>query len=178
MHHERLEEPYRIKKPSKIFVCSMGDLFGEWVPKDWIEEIIKVAEDNPQHVFQFLTKNPKRYWGFKFPKNCWLGTTITKQEELSRIYHLPRWRRIKKKPITFISFEPLQSEIDLSGTEWALNYIDWIIIGAQTNPYKPPKREWVQSLIEQARDAGASVFLKDNLRWKEKIQEFPMEEEQ
>ena len=63
---ERLKEPYTLKKPSKIFVCSMADLFGDWVKMNWIERVIKVVKENPQHTFQFLTKNPKRYLEFEF----------------------------------------------------------------------------------------------------------------
>lgn len=73
---ERLIEPSKVKKASKIFVCSMADLFGDWVKKSWIEQIIRVVIANQRHTFQFLTKNPKRYLEFAFPNNCWLGTTI------------------------------------------------------------------------------------------------------
>ena len=169
-HPERLEEPYRLKKPSKIFVCSMGDLFGNWVPAKWIEAVIKVAEDNPQHIFQFLTKNPARYREFRFPKNCWLGTTVTSYEDQDRIFDLLRYEE-NGRTLNFVSFEPLLGPVYISGWIWA--HIDWIIVGAQTNPYKPPKPEWVKSIIIEARLHGKPVFLKDNLRWPEKIQEFP-----
>jgi len=174
MHPERLEEPYRVKKPSKIFVCSMGDLFGEWVPKYRIEEIIKVAEDNPQHIFQFLTKRPDRYEEFSFPENCWLGTTVNEQFEVFRILHLTE---SNNKNIKFVSFEPLKGEIRMLFPD-PDHVVDWVIIGAQTNPYKPPKPEWVRNLIQQARSIGAAVFLKDNLRWPVKIQEFPVLDEE
>ncbi len=169
-HPERLEEPYRIKKPSKIFVCSMGDLFGNWVPAKWIEAVIRVAEDNPQHIFQFLTKNPARYKEFSFPRNCWLGTTVTSYEDQDRILDLPRYGE-NGRTINFVSFEPLLGEVNLEG--WIWGYIDWVIIGAQTNPYRPPKPEWVERIIVGARRNGKPVFLKDNLRWPERIQEFP-----
>ncbi|WP_457753933.1 DUF5131 family protein [Thermococcus sp.] len=165
IHPERLAEPYKLKKPSRIFVCSMGDLFGDWIPKEWIKLIIKVAEENPQHIFQFLTKNPKRYRKFKFPDNCWLGTTVNHYLDSYRAGYLTK---LKGKNIKFISFEPLYSEIQVLPEN-----IDWIIIGAQTNPTLQPKKEWVDSLITLARKIGAAVFLKNNLNYPRKIQEFP-----
>jgi protein gp37 len=69
---------------------------------------------------------------------------------------------------TFISIEPL---VDYFGD---IVNTHWIIIGAQTGPGAvPPKPEWVQSIIDQARDAGVPIFLKDNLKWPERIQEWP-----
>ena len=107
---ERLKEPYKVKKPSKIFVGSMCDLFGDWIDKDWIDRIILTARENPQHTFQFLTKNPKRYSKFEFPKNCWLGVTIdgteTTLEKVMRIEHLAT-----KDNFKFVSFEPLLGDV-------------------------------------------------------------------
>ena len=70
LHSYRLYEPLIMKEPSKIFVCSMADLFGEWVPDEWIHKVLKIVKQCPQHVFQFLTKNSSRYKNFDFPKNC------------------------------------------------------------------------------------------------------------
>jgi protein gp37 len=147
----------------------MADLFGDWVPAGWIQEVIKVAEKNPHHTFQFLTKNPSRYKEFKFPENCWLGTTVNSQSDVYRILQLVE---NADRNIKFVSFEPLYGEIRMLFPD-PDHVVDWIIIGAQTNPWKLPKPEWVRNLIDQARSIGAAVFLKDNLRWPEKIQEFP-----
>ena len=71
-HKYRLNEPARMKKPRNIFVCSMADLFGEWVPDEWIMEVFKACDNAPQHNYLFLTKNPKRYekvLNKYFPKN-------------------------------------------------------------------------------------------------------------
>jgi len=180
-HPKRLKEPYSVPKSFRsrnphlpkgsamIFTVSMGDLFGNWVPAKWIEAVIKVAEDNPHHVFQFLTKNPSRYREFRFSKNCWIGTTVTSYKDQDRILNLPRWEE-NGRTLNFVSFEPLLGKVHLEG--WIWGYIDWVIIGAQTNPYRPPKPDWVKYIVEMARDAGVPVFLKDNLR-SEKIQEFP-----
>ncbi len=162
MHEERLKDPYLLKKPSKIFVGSMTDMFSSFIPNEWIEAVIKVAEDNPQHIFQFLTKNPARYKEFSFPKNCWLGTTVNRNSEAERMFILSELKNIK-----FVSFEPLYEKIN------ALPKVDWIIIGAQTNPPLQPKKEWVDDLIRKARKIGAKIFLKDNLDYPLKIREFP-----
>lgn len=167
-HPDRLKEPYKLKKPSKIFVVDMGDLFGEWVPDTWIEKIMKVVEDNPRHTFQFLTKNPERMYGYPHLKNAWFGVTINNLSMVNLVNHL--W--CLDSTVGFVSFEPLHEDvaagIDLLG-------VDWIIIGAQTRPNVQPEREWVEHLIEQARERNIPIFLKDNLKWSDRIQEFPME---
>jgi len=146
---ERLKEPYKLKKPSKIFVCSMADLFGKWVSNEWISKIIDVARDNPQHTFQFLTKSSGRYLGFVFPKNCWLGITedYVNQARLEFLKHTENYK--------FISFEPLlgdMSMLDLSG-------IDLCIIGAMTGKgATPPKKEWIDSIRHE------NIFYKDNIK--------------
>lgn len=104
-HPDRLEEPFKVVKPSKIFVGSMSDVFGDWVDKKWIEYIIRVVEHNHQHIFQFLTKNPKRYWEFNFPANVWLGTTVEKGNEVSR-KRLDRLRE-NSRHYLFASVEPI-----------------------------------------------------------------------
>jgi len=117
-----------------IFTVSMGDLFGDWVPAEWIEAVIKV----------------------------WLGTTVTGLDMDSyRIFDLID--NTDDKNIRFVSFEPYLNKVDLLAFKHKL-HIDWIIIGAQTNPYRPPKREWVEYLIKIAREVGIAVFLKNNLR--------------
>lgn len=145
----RLNDPYKIKKPSKIFVCSMADLFGEWVPKEWIESVIKVVKENPQHTFQLLTKNPKRYSEFSFPDNCWFGTTID-------VVNQARLNDLKKvSGYKFVSFEPLLGDmcmLDLSG-------IDLCIVGAMTGPNSViPKKEWINSIDHK------NIFYKDNIK--------------
>lgn len=174
-HRYRLEEPQNLKKSSRIFVVSMGDLFGEWVPDSWIGDVIEACKYARKHTYLFLTKNPKRYhaWGEIFSNNHWLGTSINTQNDISRVDDLIDFYCTGEK---FLSIEPLLGEIELplKSTGVLHRWIDWVIIGAQTGPgAKPPKPEWVQSIIDQCRAAGVPVFLKDNLNWPEKIQEFP-----
>jgi protein gp37 len=118
-HRYRLDEPAKLKKPSRIFVCSMADLFGDWVPDQWIREVFKACEAAPWHTYIFLTKNPERYskingrnhqYNWDFAKNnWWLGLTITNNKDLPKLKHLPYGQTN-----TFISIEPIQCEIDLS----------------------------------------------------------------
>ena len=111
-HPDRLSEPAKVKKPSKIFVGSMGDLFGDWVPEEWIEAVIRAAMDCGQHTFIFLTKNPKRYHEFGlWPPNCWVGTTVTNQADADE--RIP-WLLQVDAPVRFVSLEPLLSSIDIS----------------------------------------------------------------
>jgi protein gp37 len=170
-HRYRLDEPARKTKGQKIFVVSMGDLFGDWVPSEWIEEVFKACENAPQHTFMFLTKNPKRYKALaladKLPtyENFWYGTTTTTPD-------VPFFYSTKHN--TFVSIEPLLANFPAIGNEEMNVVCKWFIVGAQTGPGAvPPKPEWVQNIIDQCRAAGVPIFLKNNLNWPEKIQEWP-----
>ena len=166
-HRNRLKEPYEVKKPSKIFAVSMGEMFGDWVPNDWIYQILGVMRGNPQHIFQVLTQNPKRLIEFNglYPKNLWLGITVNRVDKLLGIDALLK----ADVKIHFLSFEPLLEQINP-----LLIGIQWIIIGAKTGKNaRLPKREWVNLLVDVARDDRIPIFLKDNLHWHKKIQEFP-----
>ncbi len=174
-HQNRLDEPKKLKTPSKIFVVSMGDLFGAWVPDKWIQEVFKACESAPQHTYLFLTKNPKRYSKMaaegKLPhkNNFWYGSTITGNGELRFVS--PRCDNFKYN--TFISIEPLLNIWDFN-PYGEFDSVKWVIIGAQTGPNAiKPKPEWVQSIINQCRKVNVPIFLKNNLEWPEKIQELP-----
>jgi len=167
-HPDRLNEPIKRKKPAKIFVVDMGDLFGDWVPREWINAVLDVVRACPQHIFQFLTKAPRNLWkGEPWPKNAWVGATATNQEEADKgIAGLAT----SGASIKFLSCEPFLGPISL---QYEMYKLDWIIIGAQTNPEKQPKKEWVQLLLDEADYLKIPVFMKDNLRWGERIREFP-----
>lgn len=178
---KRINEPMLVKQPSKIFVCSMADLFGDWSWKvPWnggvvsgdavINSVLEIVKKCPQHTFLFLTKNPKRYRRFNLPPNAWAGATVTVQDDLERIGYLPL------EGNRFISIEPLLGEINFAKRPYrsAIPFVDWIIIGAQTGPGAVvPNQKWVQSIIDQARARGIPVFVKENVHWPEVIREFP-----
>ena len=152
-HRKRLFEPFSVSRTSRIFVSSMGDLFGEWVPDDWIVQVLDVVKQCKHHTFQFRTKNPGRYSDFKFPENAWIGYSTT-----GMLYH--KWDSKHKNNVKFISVEPIQEP--MSGP---LDGLTWIIVGAETGNRKGkilPEKTWIQDILHQACPTGIPVFVKDN----------------
>jgi len=154
-------------KPRGIFVCDMGELFGDWIPPEWQEQIFRVITLNPWHRFYLLTKQPQNLIKFSpFPPNCWVGVTATNAKMLREaLMYLEEIRASVK----YVSLEPLLGQIYdplyfLNALPDFLSVIDWVIIGAQTKPYKPPKIEWVEEIVQACDKAGVKVFLKDNLK--------------
>ena len=182
--HKRRINENKSKKGRTIFVCSMADLFGDWVPDEWIKEVFEACEAAPQHRYLFLTKNPQRCWEMMtddvFPNNTnfWFGTTITSQTDFNWAWACNH----------FYSIEPLSRPIDLGeifDEENGTRYIDcvkWVIVGAETGNRKNkvvPKREWIEDIVKQCRSAGVPVFMKESLReimGDEFVQEFPWTE--
>jgi len=156
-----------------VFVCSMADLFGEWVEEDWIKKVLNVCQDTPQWTYIFLTKNPSRLPTITFPKNCWVGTTVDRQERAGPA--LKAMAQVKAT-VRFISCEPLLEDLTFP----TLEDIDWIIVGAQRKTVHcegiQPKWEWVRHLEQQARDAKKPLYLKPNLDLQEiRPREYPFE---
>ena len=175
-HPERLKEPWELKKPSKIFVCSIADLFAPWTQVEWRHAVLQSIFDCPiKHTFQMLTKNPEeipRFLGWK--QNMWLGTTVTNTDN---DWQNIAWIRLVKCPVKFVSFEPLLYKLP----SWvSLEGIQWVIIGKLTGSKKVKlEREWVQEILRRAQNYSIPVFMKDNLcppfEKSELIQEFPKE---
>ena len=168
----RLTEPFTLKKPNKIFVCSMGELFSPYYPEHWLSCILYTIYKNPRHTFLLLTQNPAAALRFRFPPNVWLGVTVTSGWDWPRVPLLLR----SSAKVKFISFEPLLGDVFASPDQPAFSgfpYIDWVITGAQTRPTVLPKPAWVYLIIDAARHDGIPIFLKPNLHWPERIQEFP-----
>ena len=169
-HKYRLNEPQHWRKPRNIFVCSMADLFGDWVPDDWIKEVFDACEKAPQHRYLFLTKNPDRYQKLYeknlIPKgnhayNKWYGCTITNPDDP---YLWVDEDALGIDHYGFLSIEPLLSDFPLYGN--LPQCIRWIIIGAETGNRKNkviPKKEWVEHICETADKFGVKVFMKDSL---------------
>lgn len=157
-HPMRLDAPLKLKKPSKIFVCSTADLFGDWVPKEWINAVIGIAAACPQHTFQFLTKNPKRYAEFKFPANCWLGATVEHGEHDSiQQFRLNDLENAVSHHLIFLSIEPIMGRF-----EWSFSHaIRWVIIGGMTGKGAvKAKKEWMDSTLRACEANGIPVFMK------------------
>lgn len=162
LHRYRLDEPARKTKPRTIFVCSMADLFGEWVPDEWIEAVFEACAKAPQHRYLFLTKNPQRYLKLgeagKLPKspNMWYGSTVT-NSEMDYFY--------SNNHNVFLSIEPLLSEYPKVTRPKNIG-LNWTIIGAETGNRKDkvvPEKAWIDNICESADEIGIPVFMKDSL---------------
>lgn len=184
-HPGRLTAPQNTRIPENrkddpgtknVFVCSMADLFGEWVPQEWIDQVLESCRQAPQWNFLFLTKNPKRYIGIDWPKNAWVGATADTQERYnSAINAFGQIEANGTRPsVLFLSCEPLLERIDPGGAEGHLP-LDWIIIGAlknSENSDRQPQWEWVDELMLAGRKAGCKIYCKPNLTVRPK--EFPV----
>lgn len=152
-------------KAKGIFLCDMGELFGDWIPTVWQEAIFQVIRWRPWHRFYLLTKQPQNLAKFSpFPENCWVGVTATGLQAFNNaMFHL---QQIEAK-VKFLSLEPLLKQIPMSSSWLTLlgkPIVNQIIIGAQTKPYKPPERKWVEEIVMAAGRANIPIFLKDNLK--------------
>lgn len=156
--------PHRWKKPRKIFVNSMSDLFHEHVSDAFIGKVWRVMEDTPQHHYQILTKRPERMASVvtsqigKVLPNVWLGTSIESADVVERINHL----RTVPSAIRFLSFEPLigpVGEIDLSGIQWA------IVGGESGRSARPIREEWIDDIHLQCAKFNTAFFFKQWGTW-------------
>jgi len=159
LHPETLNEPYTWKKPKMIFVNSMSDLFHKDVPVNYIKEIFRVIKENPQHVFQILTKRADilHYYDseglLNWTHNLWMGVTVENNEVVGRIKHL----RATGAKVKFISCEPLLSPLP----NLNLQKIDWVIVGGESGRTpRPIKEEWVIDIKEQCLKSGAAFYFK------------------
>jgi protein gp37 len=156
-HLSALNEPYTWKKSKVVFVNSMSDLFHKDIPLEFIQKVFKVMNENPQHVFQVLTKRAERllelHTELKWSHNIWMGVSVEDSENVHRIDFL---RKINSR-VKFLSLEPLIGSIpnmDLSG-------IDWAIVGGESghNP-RPMDADWVLDIQEQCKKADVAFFFK------------------
>lgn len=181
LHRYRLDQPSKWSEPRTIFVCSMADLFGKWVPDEWIEAVINACLAAPQHRYLFLTKNPARYMHLiangiipENQPNFWFGSTAT----------IPEMEFFWCDEVnTFVSIEPILAPFE------DLTYEDvdpgsktnWIIVGAETGNRKNkvvPQKSWIDEIVSAAKKAGTPVFMKESLReimGDDFIQQFPWE---
>lgn len=170
-HHERLEAPANTSVPQRaqaepafgrVFVCSMADLFGAWVPQDWIDQVVASTVANPQWEYLYLTKFPQRYDRLQLPASGWIGASVDEQNRAEPT--LAAMRKVSGVKVKWLSLEPLLEPVTFS----TLEGIDWIVIGAQSenvgqNPAFAPNFEWIADLMTIARRDGCKVWLKTNL---------------
>jgi protein gp37 len=156
-HPDSLNDPFKWKKPKIVFVNSMSDLFHEEVPLSFIQEVFKVMNDNPQHVFQVLTKRADRlnavHAELNWTKNIWMGVSVEDAKVISRIDLL----RETNARVKFLSCEPLIAPLP----NMNLKNIDWVIVGGESGQRpRPMDIEWVIDIQQQCVKKNVAFFFK------------------
>jgi protein gp37 len=144
-----------------VFVCSMADLFGKWVPEEWIEAVFRKVRAHPEWNFLFLTKFPQRLAEREWPENAWCGTTVDRQD---RVKVAEKAFRDVKAGVRWLSLEPMMERLTFD----ALGLFNWLVIGGATastqTPAFDPPLEWVRHILDQADAAKIEhVYVKANL---------------
>lgn len=177
LRHDRILQPPKWRKPRRIFVCSMSDLFHKDVPDEFIFDVLTVVADCPQHTFLVLTKRPKRMahmWRRAevdaYP-NLWLGvsaeTQATADERIPQLLAMPA-------ALHYLSLEPLLEEVRVhewlgsvrrytkdKGASWSERQIGWCIAGAETGPgARYMNRDWARRALADCRAARIPFFMK------------------
>lgn len=161
-HEESLIEPLKWHKPQMIFVCSMGDLFHEKVPDDFIDRVMKTIEKTPQHRYQLLTKRADRmavyFSNHPIPHNAWLGVTVECKSSKPRIDLI----RKLNASVKFLSCEPLVEDLG----KMNLDGINWIIVGGESGMQaRPMKEDWALNVKQQAETQNIPFFFKQWGTW-------------
>ena len=162
IHEDDLDEPYKWKGSHNVFVCSMADIFHKDVPFEFIDKVMDVIRDTPQHRYQILTKRAERMEEYfknrKVPNNAWLGVTVENKKTKYRVNHLS----MIDARIHFLSCEPLLEDIG----ELNLENIQWIIVGGESGFLaRPMKEEWILNIREQASQHNIPFFFKQWGTW-------------
>lgn len=157
LHNDLLDLPLKWKKPRKIFVNSMSDLFHESIPDEFIERVFHTMRQANWHTFQILTKRAERLArlsrSLHWPDNVWQGVTVENSDVVQRIDFL----RETGSHIKFLSCEPLIGPL----TDLDLTSIDWVIVGGESGPKaRPIKEEWVKSIRDQCQTSNTAFFFK------------------
>lgn len=157
LHHDKLEEPLRWRRPRLVFVNSMSDLFHPEVPEDFIHRALEVMAQAEAHTFQILSKRPQRAVGLldgqRLPPNVWLGTSIETDRYTFRADYL---RKIDTA-VRFLSCEPLLGPLP----SLDLTDIGWVIVGGESGPnHRPIEAEWVRDIRDRCLALGVPFFFK------------------
>ncbi len=159
---EKLQDPLTWRKPKRIFVNSMSDLFHEAIPDSYIDSVARVMVQANWHTYQVLTKRSTRLRDLlntrlrfaAVQQHIWWGVSVE-----NKAYGVPRIDHLRATPasVRFLSIEPLLEnlgELDMSG-------IHWIIVGGESGfGARPMRREWVVSIRRQCRRAYIPFFFK------------------
>jgi protein gp37 len=169
-----LDEPIKLKSPSKIFLDSMSDLMGAWVPREEIEQVLEVCHKAYWHDFQLLTKNAPRLLEFAdtLPPNLWIGVSAPPSIMFGKPLKFDQQKRMITRqidvlhklaiPIKWMSIEPLS--FNIAPLLLASN-LQWAVVGAATNGSRTyqPEREWVEQVLHILDEQNTPVFFKGNL---------------
>jgi len=173
-HDYRLSAPANTKRKDsedsrdgRVFVCSMADLFGKWVPDDWIKQVFSACQKSPEWEYLFLTKWPKRYSMIASLPKAWFGASVIKQGDVDRVTRDMTAFDVHDGITRWVSLEPMLEPIVFGDLSWC----DLMVIGAQTSTRQPdgfvpafsPKFEWVADLVAQCRSQNVPYYLKPNL---------------
>jgi protein gp37 len=186
LHPERLEIPLRWKKPRRVFVNSMSDLFHEKVPDEFTDLIFRIMVSANQHIFMILTKRADRmceyaqkvgrmHWNTR--KHIWLGVSV--EDQATADERIP-WLLKTPAAVRFVSYEPALGPVDFhlmdfAGDQWGdwrrNRLLNWIICGGESGPgARPMHPDWVRSARDQCQAAGVPFFMK---QWGEWTSEYP-----
>jgi protein gp37 len=154
---DRIEQPLKWRRPRRIFVNSMSDLFHERIPHDFIAQVFDAMQRADWHVFQILTKREDRLvelaGDLPWPQNVWMGVTI----ENRRFVHRADLLREVPAAVRFISAEPLLGPLEGLNLEG----IDWLIAGGESGPrHRRMDLDWVRDLRDQCHRDDVAFFFK------------------
>lgn len=161
LREHKLREPLSWRRPRRVFVNSMSDLFHKDIPRQFVDRVFDTMEQANWHVYQVLTKRSslmrnyinRRYADGKAPPHIWLGVSIEDRKSLGRLKHLAQ----AQAAIRFVSFEPLLEDLG----ELTLDGVDWVIAGGESGPRaRPVDADWIRSIRNQCRTSGVAFFFK------------------
>lgn len=162
-HPEDIDLPKQWKKPKKVFVNSMSDMFHEKSSFEFTVKCFNTMIEADRHTYQILTKRPHimldfskiffNYYGHKIPNHIWMGVSVENEDFVWRIDELKK----VKCQTRFISFEPLLGSVG----KLNLKGIDWAIIGGESGAnFRTVEKEWILEIIEQCKQQNVAVFFK------------------
>ena len=162
----QIDKPLHWKKPRRVFVCSMGDLFHERNDPEWIDAVFSVISRCPQHTFQVLTKRPRAMLNYflrkqpgagaqRAPANVWLGVSVEDQDFVARIIDLFQI----DATVHFISYEPALGPLVLSPA--MIEGLHWVIAGGESGANaRPCHIDWFRAIRDQCVAARTPFFFK------------------
>ena len=171
-HPYRLSAPKNTKRKDsddprdgRVFVCSMADLFGKWVPTPWIKSVFDACLESPEWEYLFLTKWPARYAQMPLLKKAWYGASVIQQSDVARVEKA--MAAFETDCVKWISLEPMLGPITFSDLSWC----NLVVIGGQTSTTQPdgyvpefaPDFDWIVNVVNECREFGVPYYIKANL---------------